>query len=63
MVKSSVAALLPGHFEVISQCWNESLAKAPISERTRLVSFLLQLRPHFSSWKGMRLCALLLVGD
>ncbi|PPQ66076.1 hypothetical protein CVT26_010818 [Gymnopilus dilepis] len=51
MVKSSVAALLPGHFEVISQCWNESLAKAPISERTRLVSFLLQLRPHFSSWK------------
>ncbi|KAF8910955.1 hypothetical protein CPB84DRAFT_1842225 [Gymnopilus junonius] len=49
--RSSVAALLPGHFEVISQCLNESLTKAPINERTRLVSFLLQLRPQFPNWK------------
>lgn len=44
--------LLPAHFEAISLCWNESLTKAPIAERARLVAFLIQLHPHFPSWKG-----------
>ena len=51
-MQSSSAALLPAHLEVISQCWDESLSKAPIAERVRLISFLIQLRPHFPSWKG-----------
>lgn len=51
-VQSSSAALLPAHLEIISQCWDESLSKAPIVERVRLISFLIQLRPRFPSWKG-----------
>lgn len=51
-VQSSSTALLPAHLEVISQCWDEALSKAPIAERVRLISFLIQLRPHFPSWKG-----------
>ncbi|EGN95947.1 hypothetical protein SERLA73DRAFT_93794 [Serpula lacrymans var. lacrymans S7.3] len=43
--------LLPAHFEAISYCWNEAIGIAPISERVRLVSFLIQLHPHFPSWK------------
>ncbi|KAF8964709.1 hypothetical protein BDZ97DRAFT_1815206 [Flammula alnicola] len=50
-VKSSSAALLPAHFEIVSQCWSESLSKAPITERIRLVGFLIQLHPHFPGWK------------
>ncbi|KDR81629.1 hypothetical protein GALMADRAFT_239698 [Galerina marginata CBS 339.88] len=50
-VRSFSAALLPGHFEAIALCWNEALTKAPILERTRLVGFLIQLRPHFLGWK------------
>ena len=51
-VDSWSQALLPAHFEAISLCWDESLAKAPIAERVKLVSFLVQLHPHFPSWKG-----------
>ncbi|KAJ6630829.1 hypothetical protein B0H10DRAFT_1938967 [Mycena sp. CBHHK59/15] len=43
--------LLPAHFETISLCWTESLAIAPIAERVKLVSFLIQLRPYFPGWK------------
>ncbi|CAA7271679.1 unnamed protein product [Cyclocybe aegerita] len=50
-VRSSSVALLPAHLSVITQCWNESLLKAPIPERIRLLGFLIQLRPHFPSWK------------
>ncbi|KAF4615386.1 hypothetical protein D9613_003079 [Agrocybe pediades] len=50
-VRSFSASLLPGHFEVISQCWNEALTKATIAERTRLVGFLIQIRPYFPKWK------------
>lgn len=45
-------SLLPAHFEAISLCWNESLAKAPIVERVKLVSFLVQLHSHFPTWRG-----------
>ena len=51
-VQSSSVALLPAHLGIISQCWDESLSKAPIAERVRLISFLIQLRPHFPTWKG-----------
>jgi hypothetical protein len=47
--------LLPAHFEAISLCWNESLSKAPIAERIKLISFLSQLHPHFPSWNGMQM--------
>ncbi|KAI0928528.1 hypothetical protein AcW1_005746 [Taiwanofungus camphoratus] len=43
--------LLPAHLDAITSCWNESLAKSPIAERIRLVSFLNQLHPHFPSWQ------------
>lgn len=45
--------LLPAHFDAIARCWNDALAKAPMSERVKLVTFLAQLRSHFPSWKGM----------
>ncbi|KAF9464728.1 hypothetical protein BDZ94DRAFT_1255766 [Collybia nuda] len=45
------STLLPAHLDAISLCWNEFLAKAPIGERTKLVSFLIQLHPHFPTWK------------
>ncbi|TDL27495.1 hypothetical protein BD410DRAFT_782583 [Rickenella mellea] len=43
--------LQPAHFDAITLCWNESLVKSPIADRVKLVAFLLQLRPHFPSWK------------
>ncbi|GBE81969.1 hypothetical protein SCP_0403450 [Sparassis crispa] len=43
--------LLPAHFDAITACWNESLAKSTISERIKLISFLDQLRPHFPDWR------------
>ncbi|KAF9533011.1 hypothetical protein CPB83DRAFT_806739 [Crepidotus variabilis] len=49
-VKVFSASLLPAHFDMISLCWDEALVKAPISERLRLLSFLIQLRPHFPTW-------------
>lgn len=45
------STLLQGHFDAISLCWNEYLSKAPIAERTKLVSFLIQLHPHFPTWQ------------
>ncbi|KAF9482782.1 hypothetical protein BDN70DRAFT_800871 [Pholiota conissans] len=50
-VKSSCTALLPVHFDTISQCWSEFLSKAPITERIRLIAFLIQLHAHFTTWK------------
>ncbi len=35
----------------MSCCWDEFLLKAPVVERVRLVRFLLQLHPHFPSWR------------
>lgn len=49
------STLLPAHFDAISLCWNEALAKAPVEDRVRLVSFLIQLRPHFPHWKGTQI--------
>ncbi|KAJ3559109.1 hypothetical protein NM688_g537 [Phlebia brevispora] len=43
--------LLPAHFDAIAKCWNEALSKAPVSERVRLIRFLLQLRSHFPKWR------------
>lgn len=51
-VQVSSAALLPAHFNIISQCWNETLLKSPVGERIRLLGFLIQLRSHFPSWRG-----------
>ncbi|KAI0748219.1 hypothetical protein C8Q80DRAFT_1104066 [Daedaleopsis nitida] len=43
--------LLPAHFNAMSLCWDEALVKSPIGDRTKLVSFLNQLRPHFPQWQ------------
>ncbi|KAH9966782.1 hypothetical protein BC827DRAFT_1153126 [Russula dissimulans] len=32
-------------------CWDEALLKAPVSERVKLVSFLIRLHSLFSSWR------------
>lgn len=45
--------LLPPHLQAISACWNEYMNKAPVADRARLASFLVQLHPHFPSWQGM----------
>ncbi|KAF8894642.1 hypothetical protein BD779DRAFT_1502197 [Infundibulicybe gibba] len=50
-IETFAGSLLSAHHEAISRCWNESLATAPITERVRLVSFLIQFRAHFPSWK------------
>ncbi|KAJ7452375.1 hypothetical protein B0H11DRAFT_2327847, partial [Mycena galericulata] len=51
VVDTFASSLLPAHFEAISRCWTESLATAPIEERVKLVSFLIQLRPYFPTWQ------------
>ncbi|TFK89146.1 hypothetical protein K466DRAFT_545801 [Polyporus arcularius HHB13444] len=43
--------LLVAHFDAIALCWDEALVKSPVSDRTKLVSFLSQLRPHFPQWR------------
>lgn len=53
-VETFSASLLPAHFGAISACWSESISKTPIKERIRLISFLIQLRPHFPTWKGKK---------
>ncbi|PPR08077.1 hypothetical protein CVT24_010538 [Panaeolus cyanescens] len=64
-VRASMVALLPAHFELISQCWRETLLKAPIAEKLRLLSFLMQLHPHFPNWKrksaATTICAQVLI--
>ncbi|KAF8522278.1 hypothetical protein BU17DRAFT_44873 [Hysterangium stoloniferum] len=44
-------SLLPAHLRVISSCWDEYMSKAPITDRARLVTFLVQLHPHFIHWQ------------
>ncbi|KAI0302159.1 hypothetical protein BC826DRAFT_987563 [Russula brevipes] len=43
--------LLPAHFEAISNCWDEALVKAPVSERLKLVNFLIRLHSLFPRWR------------
>lgn len=51
IVDTFASGLLPAHLHTISLCWTEALATAPIAERVKLVSFLLQLRPYFPTWQ------------
>ncbi|EIN07352.1 hypothetical protein PUNSTDRAFT_144852 [Punctularia strigosozonata HHB-11173 SS5] len=50
-VDSWSQSLLPAHFEAISRCWDETMEDAPVEERIRLTSFLIQLRSHFPRWQ------------
>ncbi|KAF8628329.1 hypothetical protein AX15_003874 [Amanita polypyramis BW_CC] len=50
-VKTSVLSLLPAHLQAMELCWVELLTTAPIPERVKLVSFLLQVLSHFPRWK------------
>ncbi|KAF7304918.1 hypothetical protein MKEN_01206100 [Mycena kentingensis (nom. inval.)] len=50
VVDTFASGLLPAHFEAISLCWMDSLTM-PIAERVKLVSFLIQLRPHYPQWQ------------
>ncbi|KAF8590616.1 hypothetical protein K439DRAFT_1382139 [Ramaria rubella] len=43
--------LLPAHLRTISACWDEYMSKAPIADRAKLASFLVQLHTHFPSWQ------------
>ena len=43
--------LLVAHLDAIGLCWDEALVKSPVTDRTKLVSFLNQLRPHFPHWR------------
>ncbi|KAJ7111596.1 hypothetical protein C8R43DRAFT_935944 [Mycena crocata] len=51
VVDTFASGLLPAHLDAISLCWTEALAIAPIAERVKLVSFLIQLRPYFPAWQ------------
>ena len=42
---------MPAHLEAISRCWDEYLLKATYGERVKLVNFLIQLHPHFPTWR------------
>ncbi|KAH8117558.1 hypothetical protein DFH11DRAFT_1504486 [Phellopilus nigrolimitatus] len=44
-------SLQPAHYQSMALCFSESLTRAPISDRLKLVTFLLQLRSHFPTWK------------
>ncbi|TFK54850.1 hypothetical protein OE88DRAFT_1674178 [Heliocybe sulcata] len=44
-------SLLPAHFEAMAACWTEALPKIPVGQRLDLVSFLVQLHPHFPEWQ------------
>lgn len=50
--KIHCSSLLPAHFEAITSCFDEMVTKAPISDRTKLVLFLTQLRVHLPKWQG-----------
>ncbi|KAL5490495.1 hypothetical protein ACEPAI_5328 [Sanghuangporus weigelae] len=39
------------HQQSMTQCFNEFINRAPICDRIELVSFLLQLRSHFPTWR------------
>ncbi|KAL7409186.1 hypothetical protein BDY24DRAFT_419079 [Mrakia frigida] len=45
------ASLFPPHFELVSQSWEAFLDQADSSERTRSISFLVQLHPYFPGWR------------
>ncbi|KAF8636667.1 hypothetical protein AX17_003473 [Amanita inopinata Kibby_2008] len=50
-VKTSASTLLLTHLQEITSCWVELLSTAPISERVKLVSFLIHMSSHFPHWK------------
>lgn len=47
----SSRTLTPTHREAIARCWGDQLLKAKLSDRIRLVSFLLKLHPYFPDWR------------
>ena len=44
--------LQQAHLQAIALCFNEALPRAPISDRLKLVSFLITLRTRFPTWRG-----------
>ena len=44
--------LQAAHHQSLTACFNDALLQSSITEKLQLVSFLLQLRPHFIAWKG-----------
>ncbi|KAF5315600.1 hypothetical protein D9611_004713 [Ephemerocybe angulata] len=49
-VRAVASGLLPAQIEAISQCWNETLSKSPMTNKVHLISFLIQLRSHLPGW-------------
>lgn len=50
-VNTWLQTLLSAHLDAIASCWNDAFPYLPMSKRLRLVSFLLQLQPHFPTWR------------
>ena len=51
-VNTWLQTLLPDHLDAIASCWNDAFFALSVSQRLRLVSFLLQLQSHFPTWRG-----------
>ncbi|KAF9246494.1 hypothetical protein BU15DRAFT_40292 [Melanogaster broomeanus] len=52
-IETWAQTLLPAHMDAITACWNDAFASLPAPERLRLTTFLLQLHPHFPTWKTL----------
>ncbi|OJA10550.1 hypothetical protein AZE42_03139 [Rhizopogon vesiculosus] len=50
-VDTWLQTLLSAHLDAIASCWNDAFPSLSVSERLRLVSFLLQLQSHFPTWR------------
>ncbi|KAG1756739.1 uncharacterized protein EDB91DRAFT_1332497 [Suillus paluster] len=50
-VDTWLRTLLSAHLDAIASCWDDVFPSLPVSERLRLVSFLLQLQSHFPTWR------------
>ncbi|KAG0707722.1 hypothetical protein DFH29DRAFT_594927 [Suillus ampliporus] len=50
-VDTWLQTLLSAHLDAIASCWDDAFPSLRVSERLRLVSFLLQLQSHFPTWR------------
>ena len=46
------STLQPAHLRVISTFFSDALIQFSITEKLELISFLVQLKPYFPTWKS-----------
>lgn len=51
-VEACSSNLLPTHFNALSRIWDLAIPKLPQDERLTMVSFMIQLHPHFPKWQS-----------